>query len=452
MKTYVRIVMFVTIFVILIMNMSLHSVVVFAWGDSTYLETGVANSHRQFYTLDQINNGDLGNTITFNSITNASIGDERYFVSAQKAAPDGRAVDSHGIWEGGNITAEDGKEYVIRLFVHNNNPGGKANISTGTKVAVSGISQSTINKDGQQEVEVNGFIESDNAIPKEYWDCIRFRSSTSFHLDYVYGSAMIYNRGAIGTTDPISSADMPYKTEVELANQKITGKPLGDDIVLKTKANGELDGQLIGFDALDGNVPGCYQYSSYITIRVKAVFNNNFAVKATARLAGEKNWSECIDAKVGDKIEFQIEYTNTSSERQDGVAIKDILPANLRYIEGSTKIKNANYPNGKTISEGYLITDGLEIGSYNPDSNAYLMFTAEVVDDDLSEGLNTIENIVSGGIENVIIEDSVKINIQNNKGYDTIITVHVVLIAICFCVFIIMLLLKIFRRSQKQES
>ena len=32
MKTYVRIVMFVTIFVILIMNMSLHSVVVFAWG------------------------------------------------------------------------------------------------------------------------------------------------------------------------------------------------------------------------------------------------------------------------------------------------------------------------------------------------------------------------------------------------------------------------------------
>ena len=99
MKTYVRIVMFVTIFVILIMNMSLHSVVVFAWGDSTYLETGVANSHRQFYTLDQINNGDLGNTITFNSITNASIGDERYFVSAQKAAPDGLAVDSHGIWE-----------------------------------------------------------------------------------------------------------------------------------------------------------------------------------------------------------------------------------------------------------------------------------------------------------------------------------------------------------------
>ena len=182
------------------------------------------------------------------------------------------------------------------------------------------------------------------------------------------------------------------------------------------------------------------------------VENIGVAELADMLKAGLDGLCEIVDAKVGDKIEFQIEYTNTSSERQDGVAIKDILPANLRYIEGSTKIKNANYANGKTISEGYLITDGLEIGSYNPDSNAYLMFTAEVVDDDLSEGLNTIENIVSGGIENVIIEDSVKINIQNNKGYDTIITVHVVLIAICFCVFIIMLLLKIFRRSQKQES
>lgn len=442
MKTYVRIVMFVTIFVILIMNTSLYSVTVFAWGDSTYLETGVANSHRQFYTLADINDGKLGDKITFNSITDvAETGDERYFVSVQKAAPDGLAIDSHGTWNGGNITVEDGKEYVVRLYVHNNNPGGKANMSTGTKVAISGIGQSKTNKDGQQEVEVNGFIESDNATPKEYWDYVRFRSNTSFHLDYVYGSAMIYNRGAVGTTD----------TNPDILARTMTGRPLSDDIVLKAKENGELDGQLIGFDALDGNVPGCYQYSSYITIRVKAVFNNNFAVKATARLAGEKDWSEYIDAKVGDKIELQIEYTNTSSERQDGVALKDILPANLRYIEGSTKIKNAMYPNGKNIKEDYLITDGLKIGNYNPDANAYLMFTVEVVDDDLSEGLNTIENVVSGGMENTIIEDSVKITVQNNKGYNTIIIIHVILIVISLT-YIAILIRRIVIHNKYQKS
>jgi len=426
--------MFATIFVVLIMNTFLHSIAVFAWGDSTYLETGVEGSHRDLYTLAEVNAGATDNKITFNSITDASIGNEVNFTSAQKAAPDDPAIDSHGIWEGNNITVEDGKEYVVRLYVHNNNTGGKAGMATGTKVAISGLGQSKINKDCKQEVEVNGFIKSDNATPSEYWDYIRFNSDTPFHLEYVYGSAMIYNRGEVGTTDPISSVDMPGTTDERLAAQDITGRPLSDDIVLKA---GSEDGTLIGFDALDGNVPGCYEYSSYITIRVKAVFDNNFSVKATVRLAGEKKWRECIDAKVGDKIEFQIEYTNTSNERQDGVALKDILPANLRYVEGSTKIKNARYPDGNSINEDYLITDGLKIGNYNPDANAYLMFTVEVVDDDLSEGLNTIVNVVSGGIENTIIEDSIKINIQNNKGFNILIIGHVAAAIICLIIIIV---------------
>lgn len=156
-------------------------------------------------------------------------------------------------------------------------PKGIAGTSTGTKVAISGIGASKTNAKGKQEVEVNGFIESDNATPKEYWDYVRFYSNTSFHLDYVFGSAMIYNRGATGTTDPISAAEIESKSGEELKallnSHTVTGKPLGDDIVLKQKADGTLDGQLIGFDALDGNVPGCYEYSSYITIRVKAVYD-----------------------------------------------------------------------------------------------------------------------------------------------------------------------------------
>lgn len=435
MKTYVRIVMFVTIFVTLIINTFLHSVTVFAWGDSTYEETGVAGATRTLYTQEQIDNGALDDgKITFNSITDASIGNEIDFTSAQKNAPDGLSVDSHGIWEGGNITVEDGKEYVVRLYVHNNSPLATKGVAKNTKVAISGIGQSKTNKDGKQEVEVNGFIKSDNSTPKEYWDYVRFNSSTSFHLDYVYGSAMIYNRGAVGTTDPITSEQAASMSVDEMNTHEVTGRPLSDDIVLKAGSN---DGTLIGFDALDGNVPGCYAYSSYITIRVKAVFDNNFTVKAAVRLAGEKKWSKCIDAKVGDKIELQIEYTNTSSERQDGVALRDILPANLHYIEGSTKIKNARYPNGNNIRENYLITDGLKIGNYNPDANAYLIFTAEVVDDDLSEGLNTIENIVSGGMKNTIIEDSVKINIQNNKKFNIIIIGHVAVAIICLIIIIV---------------
>lgn len=232
--------------------------------------------NRQTYTMTEIDGGKLGDKITFNSITDAKeTGNEIDFTSVQKAAPDGYAIDPHGMWEGGDITVEDGQEYVVRLYVHNNSPKGTDGVSTGTKVAISGVNehgtwQSKTNKDGKQEVELNGFITSENATPHEYWDYVRFNSNTSFHLDYVYGSAMIYNRGATGTTDPISAADMMTATDEQLKAQKITGRPLSDDIVEKAGSN---DGTLIGFDALDGNVPGCYEYSSYITIRVKAVFD-----------------------------------------------------------------------------------------------------------------------------------------------------------------------------------
>ncbi len=392
-----------------------------AWGDSTYLETGVAGSHRQFYTLADINSGKLGNTVTFNSITDvAETGDERYFTSVQEAGPDGKALNPNGTWNGGNITVEDGKEYVVRLYVHNNNPGGKANMSTGTKVAISGIGQSKTNKDGQQEVEVNGFIESDNATPKEYWDYVRFRSNTSFHLDYVYGSAMIYNRGATGTTDPISSADMPYKTDAELAAQKVTGKPLSDDIVLKAKENGELDGQLIGFDALDGNVPGCYQYSSYITIRVKAVFDAPYTVEKKVRKLGEKEWHESVDAEIGEKVEFQIEYNNTSTETQTNVMIRDILPGNLKYVANTTKLYNSNYPNWATLTpDGDIVTRGVNIGSYlgsadgKGGGNAFVRFTAEVVDTDLACGENFIYNWGQASYANTLTED--RAMVRTNK-------------------------------------
>ena len=46
---------------------TLAPVMVYAWGDS--------NNGRPSYTLDQINNGELGDTITFNSISNGKIGD-----------------------------------------------------------------------------------------------------------------------------------------------------------------------------------------------------------------------------------------------------------------------------------------------------------------------------------------------------------------------------------------
>lgn len=94
--------------------------IVSAWGDNT--------NGRKTYTLDQINNGDLGDTIVFNSIKDdtlpaGNIKDERNFVAARDAATGNNGVNN--VWENNEITVEEGKTYIVRLYVHNNNPKGE---------------------------------------------------------------------------------------------------------------------------------------------------------------------------------------------------------------------------------------------------------------------------------------------------------------------------------------
>ena len=204
-----------------------------AWGDT---EGG-----RQGYTLEEINNGVLGDKIVFNSITDAtttgedgqvySLGDERNFVRA-------RLSGSSDFWSTDEITVEDGKEYVISLYVHNNNPKGEEAIAKDVNVQIS-VPQVTSNS-----IEINGFIDSSNATPSEYWDNVILKSAdgSEFHLEYVDGSAFWESNGA-------------------------SNGALSDNIVRT------VEGVKVGYDSLNGEIPGCYQYSGYATIRVKAVFN-----------------------------------------------------------------------------------------------------------------------------------------------------------------------------------
>ena len=71
---------------------------------------------------------------------------------------------------------------------------------------------------------------------------MKFVSNKPFHLEYIQGSALFENNG-IGAG----------------------GIRLPDSIVTD-------EGVMIGFDALDGEIPGCYKYSSYSIIRVYPVF------------------------------------------------------------------------------------------------------------------------------------------------------------------------------------
>lgn len=442
-----RVIKFFSLSAVCCMIFFTYPITALAWGDNS--EDGKG---RPSYTTEEIDNGAIGATqqsdganykdndnypgqIIFNTISDGDIGDEKNFVGARQTEllENGRAVSAtpDTKWQGNNITVEDGKYYVIRLYVHNNNPNGEDAVAENTRVKFS------IPNDTSKQIQVNGFISSSNATPSEYWDYVNFNSETPFHLDYVYGSALLSNSKA--KDEAVAGGYLDS-----------AGWKLNDDIVKAAST----DGVLIGSDALDGKVPGGRDYASYVTILVKAIFDYDFTVEQKVRLAGgsKEDWADTVDAEIGDKVEFRILYTNTSSEEQQNVAIKDILPENLEYVAGSSVIKNFNHPNGAKIVQDSLVENGIRIGSYGAGANAYIYFTAEVVDENLDQGLNVLTNWSQAGVEDKTIQDSVEVRVQNDTKYIRTIAIYIVVICICFIVSVIAICKAIKRYKETQRK
>lgn len=196
------------------------------WGDDV--------GGRPSYTIDDINSGVLGDTIMFNTISDSIIGDEKNFVGA-RINDEKKGKDR--LWSGNLINVDKEQEYIVRLYCHNNSPYGTSAIAENVEVAFN------VPKETGKTIVVYGDFRCSNATPSQYWDSVVFTSNKSFHLEYVPGSALLENKG-IGADGGINLSDYILNHWTK-----------------------------IGYDDLDGNIPGCYQYASQITIRVKAVFD-----------------------------------------------------------------------------------------------------------------------------------------------------------------------------------
>ena len=349
-------------------------IVVSAWGDNS--------GGRPIYTLDQINNDrvldkDGKNTITFNSISDDPyFGDERYFVGAREDTGVNAGVNN--VWENGEIKAEDGKTYLVRIYTHNNNPNGEAEGAVAKDVT----NRFDISTAPGKSVEVRGYINSSNATPTQYWDNVIFKSDNTFHLEYVKGSAL-YENNKVGKG----------------------GLKLSDNVTTS--------GVKIGYSALDGQVPGCFNYDSYTTIKVKVVYDHEYTVEKKVRPAGSTNkadWTDLLTANIGDEVEYKITYTNTSkSTTQEHVTFKDIMPNNVEYVKGSTTLYNGKYTNGTKIAEDNLVSNGIRVGNYTAGSNAIITFRGKVVDKNLSCGKNEITNWAQVGVAKNTKQDAAKL-------------------------------------------
>lgn len=293
--------------------------------------------------------------VVFNSITdNPNYGDERNFVTV-KDQTTGNFVDE--------ITVEPGKEYEVRVLVHNN-AHQDLNLEAVNTTLKAAISDKTAMRNA-----ITGYVSADNATPQQVHDDVFFKSDKNFNLAYVDGTARVYNNGyAAGGA----------------------GKPVSKDQLFTQQ------GFKLGYEAEgDGVIPGCFEYINYVYFKVKPQFEQtaDFAVQKKVSKADANNWQDTMNVTAGETVDYRIEYKNTGEVQQNDVVIKDKLPANVSYVPGTTMLFNSKNPNGKALSDNVTKTEGVNIGSHAAGANSFVVFQAKIgTDADLTCGTNKLVN------------------------------------------------------------
>ena len=352
-----------------------------------FVTFAVGNPDRPTFTLKN-----PASYVTFNSITdNTNFGNELYFVSASPYTGN----SANNSWSDQTMV-EDGKEYVVRMYVHNN-AAANLNLVAHNVTAYFNVPTTTA-----KEIKIVGEIQSSNAKPTQYLDqtTLYSKNGEEFNLAYVAGSAMYYN------------------------NVKPTE---GKGFAIDWNGLTSNKGVKLGYKQMDGDIPGCLQYAGYLTFRVKAQFaaKPSLSIKKEVKLLGDSKWSEQVKAKSGDTVRYRIHVVNTGNVQLKNVGIRDILPTGLTYVKNSTKLANDANPNGLSVSDEYNIfsNGGINVGTYNPNGDAYVFFNA-TVDKSVSEkcGNSILRNIAqtSAGTSTGTREDSADVLVEGkvcNEGF-----------------------------------
>lgn len=316
--------------------------------------------------------------ITFNSIVdNPDVGDERNFVVVKDAAN-----TNAGGWRD-DITVEPGKEYLVRMYIHNNAADNLNLTALNTRVSAS-IPTTT-----GKSIPISGFVSADNAQPKQVWDDIKLTSDKNFNLAFVNGSARIYNNGyAAGGS----------------------GQALPDSIVTASGAQ-------VGFNGPDGKVPGCFKYSAYVTFKVKPQFQQtpNYTIAKEVRKKGDTTWAKNIKAQPGDEVEWRMQFKNTGETQLNNIIFLDQTPKNTTTVRDSIEIFDANFPNGQKQSNSAIQGEQINInlGNYGAKSNAWIYYNSKIDGKDkLPCGATKLVNkvyITPGSLPTIADEASVEV-------------------------------------------
>jgi uncharacterized repeat protein (TIGR01451 family) len=231
------------------------------------------------------------------------------------------------------------------MYVHNN-------ANQNTNASGKGIAKDTTVRFALPGVEGNalravGYISASNATPSQVVDTVDFTSTKNFTMSYKPGSAILRNNG-------------PFANGVTLPDSVVT------------------TGTKIGWNELNGNLPGCFQYDAQVQITVvvtpKEVPNMGLTKQVRKNKSGQTGgWVSEVSGKPGEKVDWLLNTKNTGLAPLTDVVTRDALPPHVELVPGSVKFTNAK--GSQTLLDGPLFGGGYNAGKYNPNDNTLITFT-----------------------------------------------------------------------------
>jgi uncharacterized repeat protein (TIGR01451 family) len=336
---------------------------------------------RQTYTWEE-----PAKHAVFNSITNnPGLGDERNFVRIREAGAAKYADE---------VRLEAGKEYEVYSYYHNNatdkslregeKPIGQTETGIADEVRMHANFPAKVR--AGERLAVNTIISArfsdsvDASVPREIWDGAYVSADDTVYLRYVPGTATIHNAG------------------------ELNGKNVGPDYLFSEQ------GALLGYNIFSGILPGCNEYAGYVTYRFR-VDQPRFEMSKQVAHDGKDEWMERIVAVPNEILDFRIVYKNTGTTEQSDVTIRDALDDGSIYPDGAVSLIINGAFQG-TVSDD-LFGVGLNIGKYQPGSQAELRYKAKVADEGKFNGDDTVLTNTAGVVTaDGVKEDSVEVTVK----------------------------------------
>ena len=204
-------------------------------------------------------------------------------------------------------------------------------------------------------------------------------------------AAEITDTGTVNITNSTQPALLEYipGTTLWYPNQKTIPKP--DPVPLPDSVT------TTGVNI--GDVTGCWEFAGFVVFQARVVIPgapNLFLEKLVANSTtdpGTQNWVEQNTANPGDVLAYRLRFENPGTAIAHSVKVSDILPSNVSYLPGTTKLyTNATGPAGQilpdTINSTGIILGDLATGAA---ASGFIVFQVRVASD-LAPGDYTLTN------------------------------------------------------------